>query len=49
MCHEYTANDWIWEPEDGEGSSAEDDELPEFLNEDSDTATEIVTDGGDES
>jgi hypothetical protein len=49
MCHEYTANEWIWEPEHSEEPPAEDDELPEFLNEESDTAAELVTDGGDES
>lgn len=47
MCHEHGARNWVWEPEEEETDEPADDE-PEFLNEESDTTTELVTDGGDE-
>lgn len=49
MCHEYTARNWVRESEAAEATDEAEDELPEFLAEDSETPTELVTDGGDES
>jgi len=46
MCHEYTEREWVWEPDDAD-EAAEDDELPEYLNEETETTSELVTDGGD--
>jgi len=43
MCHGYEPNDWRAELE-----TEDDEEEPSFLNEESDTDVELVTDGGDE-
>jgi hypothetical protein len=41
MCHGFT-------PRDEDTEEIEEIEQPEFLNEESDTETELVTDGGDD-
>ncbi|MEF8822254.1 MAG: hypothetical protein V5A52_08240 [Halovenus sp.] len=41
MCHGFT-------PRDEETEHTEEIEQPEFLNEESETETELVTDGGDD-
>lgn len=45
MCHGYEPNDWRTELEE---TDEEGPEEPSFLNEESDTEVELVTDGGDE-